>query len=83
LSDIKFSGHTYKCPNCGEPIDGYWDYFWKTPKGKTYQGNRPDEDSDEDDDLFEIIEMAGCVKCLDCWEAKTLQDITEVKVILT
>jgi len=80
---VKYTGRTYKCPKCGAVIDGYWEHFWKTPKGKLYKGERPDENSDEDNDSWEVIEMAGCVKCLDCWEAKSLQDISGEKVLLT
>ena len=81
---IRYTGRIYKCPKCGRPIDGYMDSFWKTSKGQVYGDNknlsRPDEDTDEDDDVFFWKEVAGCVNCLDFWDAKDLQDISEVKV---
>jgi len=80
LSGIKFTGHTYKCPKCGAEIDGYMEAFWKTPKGKEYKGERPNEDSDEDNDEFFWKEVAGCVKCLDFWDAKELVDVGKEKV---
>ena len=81
---IKYTGHIYRCPKCGKRIEGYMDSFWKTESGKVYgdtkHPDRPDEDTDEDNDEFVWKEIAGCVHCLDCWFVKDLQDITEVKV---
>ncbi len=84
IEKIKYTGKLYKCPVCGATIEGYMESFWKTPKGSVYgdikQPNRPDEDSDEDNDEFIWKEVAGCVRCLDFWDAKDLLDITPVKV---
>jgi len=81
---IRFTGRIYKCPKCGRTIDGYLDSFWKTQKGQVYgdtnQPDRPDENSDEDNDEFFWKEVAGCVFCLDFWDVKDLIDITPVKV---
>ena len=77
---LKFTGRTYKCPKCGAEIDGYWESCWRTPKGVIYNGTRPDEDTDENNDEFIWIEYAGCEKCLDAWDVRSLKDITKVKV---
>lgn len=81
MEKIRFTGKTYLCPKCGAEIDGYMESFWKTPRGKEYKGKRPNEDSDEDNDVFFWKEVAGCVKCLDYWDAKELTDISKEKVL--
>jgi hypothetical protein len=71
---VEFTGKTYYCPKCGAEIDGYMESFWKTLNGKVYSGgDRPDEETDEDEDIFFWKEVAGCVKCLDFWDAKDLR----------
>lgn len=76
-SPIKFTGNTYYCPNCGAEIDGYLDSFWKTPNGKMYgdtkNPERPNENTDEDNDSYYWTEVAGCIKCLDFWFKKDLK----------
>lgn len=69
-----FTGHTYFCPECGKEIYGYIDYVWKTPKGRLYKGDRPDEDSDEDEDEYIPKEYAGCINCVNSWEVKELKE---------